>query len=297
MKIKTLTLSLLALSLFSCKSKEVKWDATGTFESTEVIVSAEGNGKLIYFNATEGQQLQKDSIIGLIDTTQLVLQKMQLLASNESALSQRADIAKQVAATEQQISFQKSEKIRFENLVALNSATQKQVDDIVNNIAVLEKQLVAQHSTLEKTNTSLIEQSVAFGQQIAQVEDNIHKSLVVSPIDGTLLVKYAEAGEFATIGKPLFSVADMNNIFLRAYITADMLTKMKLGQQVKIYADFGKDQQREYAGTVTWIADKAEFTPKNIQTRDERANMVYAVKIAVANDGYLKNGMYGQMKL
>lgn len=297
MKIQILSLPLIALSLLACKSKDVKWDATGTFESTEVIVSAEGNGKLLYFNATEGQQLYKDSIIGLIDTTQLGLQKMQLLASNEAALTQRADIAKQVAATEQQISFQKSEKIRYENLVALHSATQKQVDDIVNNIAVLEKQLAAQHSSLEKTNSSLIEQSVAFGQQIAQVEDNIRKCEVKSPIDGTLLVKYAEAGEFETTGKPMFSVADMKNIFLRAYITADMLTQMHLGQKVKVYADFGKDEQREYEGTVTWIADKAEFTPKNIQTRDERANMVYAVKISVANDGLLKNGMYGQMKL
>lgn len=295
MKINTLPL-LVVLSLLSCKGNNENWDATGAFEATEIIVSSAGNGKILSFNATEGQLLYQDSVIGLIDTMELGLQKMQLIEGNGTALDQRSEMAKQVAETEKQISWQKSEKTRLENLVALGAATRKQVDDIVNSIAALEKQLVTQHSSLENTNTDLIDQSVTYGQQISQVDDQIQKNLIKSPISGTLLVKYAVVGEFATIGKPLFSVADMNNIFLHAYITKDLRSKVKIGQKVKVSADCGNGKHREYEGTITWIADKEEFTPKNIQTHDN-ADMVYSIKIAVTNDNYLKHGMYGKVKL
>lgn len=290
-------LIVLLLPLIACGTKEVKWDATGVFEATEVVVSAEGNGNLVELNITEGQTVDPSEVIGHIDTVQLHLKRLQLLSQNRGTLSRRQDIAKQIAATEEQIRWQKSEKERFTKLLSLNAATAKQVDDIANQIMVLEKQLVAQRSTLENSNRSITDESSAIEIQVAQIEDQLLKCRVMSPIRGTVLVKYAEQGEYAQTGKPLFEVVDMDDIFLRAYITADQLTRMQLGQSVKVYSDFGATEQREYDGTVTWISSRSEFTPKTIQTRDERANLVYAVKIAVHNDGYLKIGMYGQMVL
>ena len=222
---------------------------------------------------------------------------MQLLTSVKSVQSRRSDIAKQIAATKEQIAKAEKEKKRNENLLKSNAATQKQVDDIDSQLAVLQKQLAAQISTLQNSNQSVTEESSAMEIQVAQVEDQLQKSHIISPINGTVLSKYAEAGELATQGKPLFKIADIENMYLRAYIIADQLTQMKLGQEVKVFADYGEDGKREYTGKVTWISDKAEFTPKTIQTRDERANLVYAVKIAVKNDGYLKIGMYGEVKI
>lgn len=283
--------------LTACGNGEVHWDATGTFETTEVIVSAEGTGQLVEFALDEGDQLVRETQVGYIDTIQLHLKKLQLLSSQKGALSRRSDVGKQIAAIEQQIAWQTSEKQRFQKLFSQNAATQKQVDDISNQIAVLQRQLAAQRSTLENTNRSLGEEGSALDVQVAQIDDQIRRARITSPISGTVLLKYAEQGEFTATGKPLFMVADTDQFFLRAYVTADLLTQMKLGQEVKVYADFGADEQREYPGKVTWISEQAEFTPKTIQTRKERANLVYAVKIAVKNDGYLKRGMYGQMKL
>lgn len=294
---KKLVIIISALFVTSCGSDKVKWDATGTFEATEITVSAEVNGSLLMFAVEEGTQLEEGRLVGQIDTVQLYLKKLQLIASRSSAMSSRQDIAKQIAATEQQIEFQTSEKKRFETLLSQNAATGKQVDDIVNQIAVLKKQLSAQRSSLETSNKSITENGESLEIQIAQVEDQLKKCRIVSPVTGTALVNFVEEGEYATTGKPLFTVADMTNIYLRAYITADQLTQMKLGDSVKVYCDFGKESEREYPGRVEWISSKAEFTPKTIQTREERANQVYAVKIAVVNDGYLKIGMYGEVVL
>lgn len=285
------------LILASCSENEVKWDATGTFEATQVVVSAEENGQIEMLYLSDGQHLSQGEIVGLIDTVQLSLLEKQLIASQSASAGRSQDLKKQIAATEQQIEWQVSEKERFMKLAKQNAATQKQVDDIANQIAVLRKQLAAQRSTIERANQSVTDDSQAIEIQIDQVRDRLKKCRVESPIAGTVLVRYAEAGEFATTGKPIFMVANMDKVYLRAYITADQLTKMKLDQNVLVYSDFGADGQREYAGRVEWISDRAEFTPKTIQTRNERANLVYAVKIAVVNDGYLKIGMYGQMKL
>ena len=281
----------------ACGNGNVDYDASGTFESTEIIVSAEANGKIMRFNVEEGDLLKDGQEVGYIDTVQLYLKKMQLLTSVKSVQSRRSDIAKQIAATKEQIAKAEKEKKRNENLLKSNAATQKQVDDIDSQLAVLQKQLAAQISTLQNSNQSVTEESSAMEIQVAQVEDQLQKSHIISPINGTVLSKYAEAGELATQGKPLFKIADIENMYLRAYIIADQLTQMKLGQEVKVFADYGEDGKREYTGKVTWISDKAEFTPKTIQTRDERANLVYAVKIAVKNDGYLKIGMYGEVKI
>ena len=281
----------------ACGNGNGDYDASGTFESTEIIVSAEANGKIMRFNVEEGDLLKDGQEVGYIDTVQLYLKKMQLLTSVKSVQSRRSDIAKQIAATKEQIAKAEKEKKRNENLLKSNAATKKQVDDIDSQLAVLQKQLAAQISTLQNSNQSVTEESSAMEIQVAQVEDQLQKSHIISPINGTVLSKYAEAGELATQGKPLFKIADIENMYLRAYIIADQLTQMKLGQEVKVFADYGEDGKREYTGKVTWISDKAEFTPKTIQTRDERANLVYAVKIAVKNDGYLKIGMYGEVKI
>ena len=290
---------LLAATLFglsSCGNKKGDYDASGTFEATEVIVSSEANGKIMQFNIEEGQLLKAGEEVGCIDTLQLYLKKMQLLASGKAIASKSTDINKQIAATKEQIGKAEYERKRTENLLKENAATQKQIDDINSQIAVLKKQLEAQISTLQRGNASITEESSAYEIQVAQLDDQLRKCHITSPICGTVLAKYAEAGELATQGKPLFKVADVQHLFLRAYITADQLSQLKLGDKVKVFSDLGKDDRREYEGTITWISDKSEFTPKTIQTRDERANLVYATKIAVKNDGYIKIGMYGENK-
>lgn len=296
MKIKYVTGIVLAIGLMGCQRNTENFDATGTFEATEVIVSAEASGKLIHFRADEGVQLTCGEEVGLIDTVQLHLQKMQLLANRKSVDTQRPDIGKQIAATRQQIAKAEQEKSRVERLLQSNAANRKQWDDWNAEIALLNKQLEAQLSTLQKSTASLNEQSVSVAIQVAQVEDKLQKSRIISPISGTVLAKYTEAGELASVGKPLFKIADVENMYLRAYITSKQLAEVKLGQQVVLYADFGDGERKTFEGTVTWISDKAEFTPKTILTDDERANQVYAIKIAFRNDGTAKIGMYGEVK-
>lgn len=293
---KSILFSAIATSLFSaCGNGEGEYDATGTFEATEVIVSSEASGKLMEFNVTEGQLLEPGVEVGYVDTVQLYLRKLQLQANTTAVKSRRQDVNKQIAAIKQQIATQQREKERFENLVKNNAANQKQVDDINAQIAFLQKQLAAQTSTLENSNASVTGESSALEIQIAQLKDQLQKCHISSPIQGTVLSKYAEQGELAVPGKALFKVADIGNLFLRAYITSDQLSKIKIGQKVKVFADFGNNNVKEYPGTVSWISNKSEFTPKSIQTKDERANLVYAVKIAVKNNGDIKIGMYGEV--
>ncbi|MEG0500310.1 MAG: efflux RND transporter periplasmic adaptor subunit [Rikenellaceae bacterium] len=286
-----------AALLVSCGSSDVKWDATGVFEATEIVVSAEGNGALNEFVVTEGAQLSQGALVGVIDTVQLAIAREQLIANRSGVLSRTADVQEQIASINEQIRWQESERARFTKLLREGAATQKQVDDLTNQIAVLRKQLTASGSTLKKGNSSISDEGRSIELRIAQIDDQIRRCYVHSPISGTVLAKYAEQHEFTATGKPLFSIADMEHVYLRAYVTASLLSKVKLGQKVKVYSDFGAKESREYEGIVEWISDKAEFTPKMIQTRDERANTVYAVKIGVKNDGLLKIGMYGQLVL
>lgn len=281
--------------LSACGDKNGKYDATGTFEATEVIVSSEASGKLIDFNVTEGDQLQQGKEVGYVDTVQLYLKKLQLQANTTTVRSRRQDIGKQIAAIKQQIVTQEREKKRWENLVKSNAGNQKQLDDINSQIAYLQKQLIAQTSTLENNNAGVNGESSSLEIQIAQLNDQLSKCHIISPINGTVLSKYAEKGELATPGKALFKVADIENMFLRAYITSDQLSKIKIGQKVKVFADYGGENVKEFPGTVTWISNKSEFTPKGILTKDERANLVYAVKVAVKNSGDIKIGMYGEV--
>lgn len=273
------------------------YDATGTFEATEVTVSAEAAGRILYFDVEEGDDLAAGKQIGAIDTVQLYLQKLQLERQQASVRSSRPDIAKQVSSLREQITKQQTERRRIENLLKDGAATTKQLDDIDSQLKVLQRQLDAQLSTLGNNAASIDENSSAIELQIAQVEDRLAKCRLASPISGTVLAKYAEAGELASVGRPLMKVADLGKIYLRAYFTSDQLAELTLGREVMVTADFGGDERFEYPGRVTWVASESEFTPKTIQTRDTRANLVYAVKIAVENDGRLKIGMYGEVKL
>lgn len=281
------------LLVSACGNRLPDYDATGTFEATEVIVSAEASGKILQLKVEEGTRLKVGEEVGLVDTVQLYLKKLQLEASMKSVESQRPDLAKQIAATKQQIATAQREKRRVESLLAAGAANQKQLDDWEAQVALLERQLVAQESSLRNSTNSLTEQGNSVAIQIAQVDDQLNKCHILSPIDGTVLAKYAEAGELATVGKPLFKVGELDRMYLRAYITSEQLSSVKLGDEVRVYADYGNSERKEYSGVLTWISDRSEFTPKTILTQNERANLVYAVKIAVKNDGLLKIGMYG----
>ena len=282
------------LALFSaCGNGAPKYDATGTFETTEVLVSAEASGRLLYFDIEDGMLLKAGEEVGVVDTVQLYLKQLQLEASLKSVEEQRPDILKQVAATKEQISAAQRERNRVANLLKVGAANQKQLDDAEDQLEVLRKQLVAQNSTLSNSHQSLTWQSSSVGIQVAQVEDQLKKCHITSPITGTVLAKYAEAGELTAMGTPLFKVADTEQMYLRAYITSEQLSQVKLGQKVTVFSDYGTDEHKQYPGVVTWISDTSEFTPKTILTKNERANLVYAVKIAVHNDGLLKIGMYG----
>lgn len=282
--------------LASCGNKDVEYDASGVFETTEVLVSARGTGEIISLNIEEGQQVKANEELGRLDVTQLELKKDQLKSGKSAATSRKLNTQQQVASISQQIQNLQREKARFEALLKDGAATQKQVDDIGYQIAVLQKQLSAVNEQVSTANTSIDGQSAGFDAQIGQVDDMLRQAIIVSPIDGVILSKYAEQGEFAAPGRALFKVADVSQMRLRAYITADLLTNVKIGQKVKVYADQGDKGRKEYEGTISWISSEAEFTPKTIQTRNERSNLVYAVKVDVKNDGIIKRGMYGDVK-
>ena len=281
----------------ACASKNKNYDASGMFEATEVIISAEITGKILTLNIIEGKKIESSQIIGLIDTTQLYLQKVQLLQSKKQVGARKQNVNTQLASLEEQLAYQQREKMRIEKLIAAKAGNTKQLDDIDAQIAIIQKQIAATKENLEKSNQGVLDNTGLVDAQIAAINDQISKAYIKSPFSGTVLVKYAEAGEVTTMGRPLFKIADLDHIYLRAYITSAQLTQIKLEQQVKIYSDFGKKEYREYDGIITWISSEAEFTPKTIQTKDERANLVYPIKILVKNDGYLKIGMYGDVRL
>ena len=287
---------LLPLMFSACGSGNNKYDATGTFESEEVIVSSEATGNLQWFTVEEGDRLQKEQVVGVVDTIQLSLKKKQLLGSITSALSKRPDIATQLATIQKQIDVANTEKKRFENLVQSNAATSKQLDDINSQLDVLKKQYAATKSSLTITSQGLDAETLSLKAQIDQINDQIVKSIVKNPVDGTVITKYAKQSEVTANGKALYKIADLSTMILRIYVSGDQLAQIKLGQNVRVFVDDGKGGYRELQGTIYWISSKSEFTPKTIQTKDERANLVYAVKVHVKNDGLLKMGMYGEVK-
>ncbi|MBC7828635.1 MAG: HlyD family efflux transporter periplasmic adaptor subunit [Chitinophagaceae bacterium] len=298
------------LALAACSGEPV-YDASGTFETDEVIISAEQTGKILSLPIREGDSLGAGQKIGSIDVSNLVLQKEQKQASVEALREKTTDVQPQLELVRKQLAVQNSqmdqllrEKARTSNLLKADAATQKQLDDINSVIDQLQKQMAVTRqqiqlyqSNFSTQNRSILSEQVPAQKTVAIVEDQIKKGIIINPVSGVILTQYSFEGEYATIGKPLYKIADLSWLTLRAYITGNQLPAVKLSQPVKVLVDDGKKGYKEYPGTICWISNKAEFTPKTIQTKDERANLVYAIKIRVKNDGYLKIGMYSEVKL
>ena len=282
--------------LVACSSSDKEYDATGVFEATEVTVAAEQSGVLMRFDVNEGDEITLGREVGLIDTTQIWLKIQQAGATKAVYQSQKPDMEKQIAATRQQLAKARQDQQRYKELVADGAAPSKMLDDATNQVQVLQKQLDAQISSLNTNTNALNKQMAATDVQVSQLQDQLRKCHITTPINGTVLEKYVEKGEFVAVGKPLFKMADTEQMFIRAYVTSAQLKDIKVGQKAKVYADYGDGQKKEYEGTVSWISSRSEFTPKTIQTDDERADLVYALKVAIKNDGYVKIGMYGEVK-
>ncbi|MBO8447461.1 MAG: efflux RND transporter periplasmic adaptor subunit [Bacteroidetes bacterium] len=287
---------ILPLLFAGCSDGSDDFDACGQIEAVDVVVSAESNGKIISLDVPEGAVLAKGECVGVIDSVQIYLQKMELISRKQNAASRIVDIKKQLAPQKSRLENLMVDKERYVNLLAKDAGTQKQVDDIEFQIAVSKGEIDAQTQTYQNNNSGVESELAMYDVQIAQKEDMLRKCRIVSPVAGTVLTRYVEEGETVTSGKPIFRIADMNDVYVRAYFSTSQLADLKIGSKVKVYPDDGSNKLKEYEGTVTWISEQAEFTPKNIQTRDDRADLVYAVKISIANDGYLKLGMYAYVK-
>ena len=293
---KIIYFALLSCVLFSCKKTE-EYNATGIFEATTVTVSAETAGNIVSMPLVEGDSVTLGQNLAMIDTTMFAIQIKQLQSQRKSAESSTPDISAQAAALRSQIIHQQQECERFGRLLEDGATTQKTYDDAVAYLNTLKGQLEALLSTLNNNKNTIRDNSEAITFQTDQIREQIEKCRIISPLFGTILTKYAEPGEYATPGKPLYKIADLDNIYLRCYFTVSQLADIKIGQKVTVIADFGGDEQYEYSGTINWIAEESEFTPKSIQTNDSRANLVYAAKVAVKNDGRLKIGQYGEVRL
>ncbi|MEO9804975.1 MAG: HlyD family efflux transporter periplasmic adaptor subunit [Reichenbachiella sp.] len=286
------TLSIATLTLFSCSSDNGRADGYGNFEATEITISAENNGKLMQFNLDEGQSLTKEALVGYIDTIPLALKRDQLAVSKEVIASKSRGVLSQIAVLNARLETADTNKKRIENLIKDNAGTQKQLDDITGEIDVIKQQI----KSVKIQNTPVVSELKNIDVQIRQIEDQIAKSKIINPINGTVLVKYAEPNEVTAFGKPLYKIADLSTMQLRVFVSETQLSGIKIGQKVNVKIDSNTDM-KSYPGTITWIASEAEFTPKIIQTKEERVALVYAVKINVANDGSLKIGMPAEMWL
>ena len=292
---KIIAMAGVALVLNACGRKERQYDATGVFEATETTVYAEQTGALLTFNVEEGDTVGRNREVGLIDTTQLWLKMKQAEAMKSVYQSQKPDQEKQIAVTRQQLAKAKQDQQRYKELVADGAAPAKMLDDANSQVEVLQRQLDAQLSSLRVNTNALDKQMDATDVQAEQLRDQIRKCHILVPAKGTVIEKYVERGEFVSAGKPLFKMADTENMFIRAYVTSAQLENIKTGQKATVFADYGNGGKKEYEGRVTWISSRSEFTPKTILTDDERADLVYAVKVAIKGDGYVKMGMYGEV--
>lgn len=280
----------------ACNDPAPDFDATGTFQADEIVISASVSGTIEQFTAREGDQVQRDQLLGWIDSTQLYLKKKQMVAQIDALLSRRPRIATQLAAYRVQMENAQRELQRLQNLFKADAATQKQLDDAIAHVAVIRREMEAHQSSLDISSQALVQETLPLSVQIEQIDDQIASCRIINPIEGVILQRYAEEHELVNPGKPLYKVADLSAMRLRAYITGNQLSTTKLGQEVRVRVDKGAGGFNEYSGKVSWIASRAEFTPKTIQTKDERAHLVYAMDVLVKNDGYLKIGMYGEVK-
>ncbi|MBQ0122614.1 MAG: HlyD family efflux transporter periplasmic adaptor subunit [Bacteroidales bacterium] len=295
MKRTYILLAAIAVLAVSCRS-EMEFDACGQINVTTVTLSAESSGKLLEFNVTEGTKVEAGTEIGLIDTVQVSLQIAELQQRIAGSSSRLVDVKRQSKADESQLISLQNELQRYTSLLASNAATQKQVDDIKDKITILKDKMEAQEQSWERGNQSVQSEKSTYAIQLAQKLDQLSKCHITAPISGTVLTKYVEAGESVTNGKALLKIADLESTYVRAYFTTAQLAGLKLGDTLTVIPDDGTEKPEEYKGTLTWISDQAEFTPKNIQTRDERADLVYATKVSVPNDGTLRLGMYAYIR-
>jgi len=289
--IKTLVYFIFISLFWSCNNTTIA-DAYGNFEATEITVSAQANGQLMSFKVDEGNTLKKDAIVGIVDTIPFYLSKQQLLATIQIIFAKSKGVLSQIVGLKAQLETANSNLNRIQNLFKTKSATKKQLDDITGKVSVLKQQI----KSIEIQNSAVVNEVKSVNAKLKQVEDKIEKSYIKNPVNGTVLVKYAEPSEITSFGKPLYKIADLNTMKLRVYVSETQLAHLKIGQKVTVKIDAGK-AMKNYNGTVTWIASEAEFTPKIIQTKEERVNLVYAVKIEVKNDGALKIGMPAEMWL
>ncbi len=280
------------LFLSSCGNENDKADAYGNFEATEIIISSETAGKIIKFPINEGQKLTDNQFICLIDTSDIFLKKEVLTAQKNALASKYSDILAQVKVFEEQKKVIEIEMNRINNLLKDSAATQKQADDIKGKINVLDRQI----EQVKTQNKSLFNQLKVFDIQKEIINNQIRKSEIVNPVKGTVLTKYAEENEITLPGKPLYKIADLSEMKLRAYVSGKQLSSIKIGQKIKVFIDTNENQMKEYEGIVSQISNEAEFTPKIIQTKDERVNLVYSIIIKVKNDGDLKIGMPGEVR-
>ena len=283
------------VSITSCREEKKAYDASGSFEAVETMISAEASGKILQLDIEEGQQLDAGQVVGYIDSMQLHLSKRQLLQNKKAILSNRPQANVQIESLKTELNNAVLDRNRTENLVKGGVASQKQLDDANAKIATLQARINAQESSLQVSTSTINEQGTTVESQIDEINDQLKKYVIVNPVRGTVLTKYAEQYEMAVMGRPLYKIADLSTIVLRAYITGDQLQQVKIGQQVKVATDDGNGGFKETTGIITWINSSSEFTPKTIQTKNERANLVYAIKVNVKNDGYLKIGMYGEV--
>jgi len=298
MRTKNLFITIAGIAILSsCGNGHKKSDAYGNFEAIETTVSAEGSGKIQRLDVEEGTVLKAGENVGYIDTMQLYLKKVQLKATINALYSKVPDVAVQINVFNEQLKTAKTEKVRIENLVKSGAATTKQLDDVNAQTQLIERQISATTSTLNIQSKGILAEIEPLKAQISQMEDMLQKSLIINPTEGTVLSKFAQIGELAMQGKALYKIADVKNITLRAYFSGDQISQVKIGQKVTVLIDAPDGKYKEYPGTVTWVSDKAEFAPKVIQTKDERVNLVYAVKVVVANDGDIKIGMPGEVQL
>lgn len=282
--------------LSACHNQKSEVIGSGSFEATEVLVSSEVNGRVLEWNIEEGSTIQQGEQVGLVDTTQLFLQREALLRSGKGVRANQPNIATQTKALEVKLEELQSNRDRTARLLKAGIATQKQLDDLDSGIAAVESQLSAARSTLSNQSSQITAQSSAIDIQVAQVDDLIERSKIAAPISGMVLANYIHRGELAGQGRPLFRVGNLETLFLRAYVQNDQLGTLRLGDEVKVQVDGENGEKRSYPGTISWISSQAEFTPKTVQTDDERSNLVYAIKVRVPNsDGTLRIGMYGEV--
>jgi len=289
-KSKTIISTIIFITLISCNGNDEKADGYGNFEATETTISSEANGKLLSLDAEEGDMLEKNAIVGTIDTVQLSLKRNQLLATKNTVFSKSQNVLSQREVLKEQLKVAENDQKRIKNLIKDNAATPKQLDDINGHIDILKQQI----KSVETQNAPIVNEVKSIEIQIQQIEDQIEKSIIKNPAKGTVLVKYAEPNEITAFGKPLYKIADLDEMTLRVYISETQLASIKVGQEVSVKID-SNEQMKSYKGTITWVSETAEFTPKIIQTKEERVNLVYAVKILVKNDGSLKIGMPAEM--